>query len=313
MAEAYASIVIDAPVEAIWPLVRDFGDLPSWLPGLGSCIIEDGRDADSVGCVRALTLGRGTEVRERLLMLDDCRYSFAYDFQTPAFPVENYRAEFELIPVTNGNRTFAQWRATFDEPPQESGRYVEIISRDVFAAGLKHLAELVVGRSAPAGASRWQGLRPAKVFCASVLGAEIEQVWQRLRDFASMDSWHPDLHSMRMLDGARSDKVSGTREFSIGEDQLHERLTLLCDVTHAFRYRILKSANPWLNYHAGARLRPVTATGETFAVWTADWVANPTDDLRLIPLVHDGVFQLAFDTLDRQLRSAAAAVGRSAT
>lgn len=305
MAEAYASIVIAAPVEAVWSVVRDFGALPIWLPGLGPCVIEDGRDADSVGCVRAFTLGNGTKVRERLLMLDDCRYAFAYDFQTPAFPVENYRAEFELIPATSGNRTFVQWRATFDEPPQERGKYVDIISRDVFAAGLKHLAELVTGRGAPAGASRWQGLRPAKVFCSSVLGAGIEQAWQRLRDFAGMDGWHPGIRAMHMLDGARSDKVSGIREFSIGGDQLHEQLTLLCDTTHAFRYRILKSGSPWLNYHAGACLRPITATQETFAVWTADWVADPSDDVRLIPMVHEATFQLAFDTLDKQLRSAA--------
>ena len=304
MSEAYASIVIDAPVEAVWPMVRDFGALSDWLPGVEGCIIEEGRDPDSVGCIRAFTLGNGARVRERLLTLDDCRYTFAYDFQTPAFPVENYRAKFELIPVTSGERTFAQWRATFDEPPGERGKYVEIVSRDVFAAGLAHLATLAAGRSAPAGASRWQGLRPAKVFCASVIGAAIEPAWQRLRDFAGMDGWHPEIRDMHMLDGVRSDKVSGTREFSIGDDLLHEQLTLLCDVTHAFRYRILKSGNPWLNYHAGACLHPITATGETFAVWTADWVADPVDDARLISLVHDDVFQLAFDTLDRQLRSA---------
>ena len=304
MPEAYASIVIDAPVEAVWPLVRDFSALPSWVPGLGPCTIEDGRDADSVGCVRAFTLAGGTPVRERLLMLDDCRYTFAYDFQTPAFPVENYRATFELIPLTKGERTFAQWRATFDEPPQERGKYVEIVSRDVFAAGLRQLAGLAAGQRAPAGASRWQGLRPAKVFCASVIGAGIERVWPKLRDFAGMEGWHPDVQAMRMLDGARPDKVSGIREFLIGGNRLHEQLTLLCDTTHAFRYRILMSANPWLNYHAGVRLRPVTATGETFAVWTADWVADPNDDVRLIPSIHDDVFQLAFDTLDRQFRSA---------
>ncbi len=107
MAQAHASIVIDAPVEAVWPVVRDFGALPSWVPGPGACPIEDGRDADSVGCIRAFTLGDGTKVRERLLMLDDSCYAFAYNFETPAFPVENYRAEFELIPVTDGDRTFA--------------------------------------------------------------------------------------------------------------------------------------------------------------------------------------------------------------
>jgi uncharacterized protein YndB with AHSA1/START domain len=133
MAQAYASIVIDAPVEAVWSLVRDFGALPSWVPGLGTCTIEDGRDADSIGCVRAFTLGNGTKIRERLLMLDDSHYAFAYNFEMPACPVENYLAEFELIPVTDGDRTFAQWSATFDEAPQDQGKYADIVSSNCSA------------------------------------------------------------------------------------------------------------------------------------------------------------------------------------
>ena len=144
---------------------------------------------------------------------------------------------------------------------------------------------------------RWLGHRPAKVFASSVIAAGIDAVWRRMRDFASMAEWHPAIRDMHMLAGARSDKVSGVREFALGDGQLHEQLTWLSDAEHAFRYRILQSPNPWLNYHAGARLYPVTATGRTFAIWTADWVASPNDDVWLIPLVRDDVFQLAFTTL----------------
>ena len=92
--------------------------------------------------------------------------------------------------------------------------------------------------------------------------------------------------------------------FALDAGELHERLTMMSDTDHAFRYRILKSPTPWLNYHAGARLYPVTATGETFAVWTADWVASPNDAARLIAMVGDAVFQLAFSTLSGQLAAA---------
>ena len=302
MAQAYASIVIDAPVEAVWAAVRDFGDLPSWVPGLLDCTIEDGRDPDSVGCIRSFKLGDGTPVRERLLELDDCRYRFAYNFETAAFPVENYVATFELIPVVDGDRTFARWGATFDEAPADRGKYVGIISEQVFDAGLRSLAGMVAGRGVPEGALRWLGHQPAKVFASAVVDAGIDAVWHRMRDFASMAEWHPAVRDMHMLDGARSDKVSGVREFALGDGELHEQLTVLSDAEHAFRYRILKSPNPWLNYHAGAKLYPVTATGQTFAVWTADWIASAYDDVRLIPLVRDEVFQLAFATLSGQLK-----------
>lgn len=306
MARAHASIVIDAPVEAVWAVVRDFGALASWVSAVSECRVEDGRDGDSVGCIRSLKLGDGVPVRERLLELDDCRYRFSYNFETPAFPVENYLATFELIPVVDGDRTFAQWSATFDEAPEDRGKYVAIVSEQVFATGLGSLAAMAVGRPVPDGVTRWLGHRPAKVFASSVIVAGIEAVWERMRDFISMDQWHPALRDMHMLAGARSDKVSGVREFALGDGELHEQLTLLSDVERAFSYRILKSPMPWLDYHAGAKLYPVTATGHTFAVWTADWIASPNDDVRLIPLVCDDVFQLAFTTLGAQLQAARA-------
>ena len=122
-----------------------------------------------------------------------------------------------------------------------------------------------------------------------------------MRDFAGMDGWHPDIADMHMLDSARSDKISGIRDFRFGEGKLQEQLTYLSDAEHAVRYKINASALPWLNYHAGVRLHPITSADACLAVWTADWTASANDDVRLIPMVHDNVFQLALDTLDAKL------------
>jgi uncharacterized protein YndB with AHSA1/START domain len=300
MAKAYASTIIDAPVEAVWAIARNFNGLPDWFPIATSSEIEDGLDADVVGCVRSFHLSDGTHVRERLLSLDDSRYSFTYNFEKPAFPVDNYVAGMEMIPVTKTDQTFVQWWATFDEKPEDKGKFVEIISRDVFAAGLKALADKAKGRPAPEGAQRWQGLRPAKVFTSSVIGGPVDEVWAKIRDFAGMGGWHDDITKMHMIDGVRSDKVSGVRDFLFGDGALWEELTYLSDTDYAFRYRILKSPMPWLNYHAGPRLYPITDTNRSFAVWTADWTASPQDDLELIPNVHENVFQKAFDTVDQR-------------
>ena len=298
MATAYASTIVDAPVEAVWDIVRDFNGLPDWVPGVAKSEIEDGLDADVVGCVRSFTLGDGTHVRERLMSLDDSRYTFTYNFEKRAFPVDNYLACMELIPFTKTDQTFVQWWATFDERPEDAGKFVEIVAGAVFAPGLKALADKARGRANPAGAQRWQGLRPAKVFTSSVIRGSVDAVWARIRDFAGMGAWHDDITRMHMLEGARADKVSGVRDFYFGEGRLLEQLTYLSDTEHAFRYRITESPMPWLNYHAGARLYPVSNVNHTFAVWTADWTASPQDDLELIPTVHENVFQKAFDTVD---------------
>lgn len=301
MAHAYASRIIEAPVEAVWVIVRDFSALPRWLDGLGPSHIEDGLPPDAVGCVRVLNLGT-TLVRERLLYLDDARYRFGYNFETPAFPVERYRSDFELIPVTAGDRTYAQWSATFDEAPGDGGKYGEIISRDVFAAGLASLARVAAGRPVPQGAVRWHGWRPAKVFCSSAIAAPLGTVWAQARDFAGMGDWHPDVREMHMQAGARGDQVGAARDFAMNGGRLVERLTWLSDVEHAYRYTIEASPMPWLHYHAGLRLYPISADDTTLGVWTADWVASAQDDLTLIPTVHTSVFQKAFDTLEERLR-----------
>ena len=215
MARAYASIILPAPVQAVWPLVRDFNGLPTWVPAVAKSKIENGLQADVVGCVRSFHMRDGTHIRERLLMLDDARYCFTYNFETPEFPVKNYLATLRLYPVTNGDATFAEWSATFDEMPGDEGKYERIVSKDVFAkilAGLKSMiktSQPVV----PEGAERWKAWQPNKVWTSRVIKAPVEKVWGVMRDFAGMGAWHDEITGMHMLKKVRSDKVGGVRDF----------------------------------------------------------------------------------------------------
>jgi len=298
MSRAHASTIVEAPVEKVWAILRDFNGLPNWNPGVARSRIEDGLAADVVGCVRSFHLRDGTHVRERLLSLDDAARSLSYNFETPAFPVGDYLATLRAVPVTAGDRTFVEWDATFEESAADKGKYEAIISKDVFAAALRALGEKARDAPLPADARRWKGRRPAKVFCSSVIGGPVAKVWPILRDFAGMGAWHSDITRMHMLDAKRSDQVGAVRDFLFGDGRLHERLLHLCDRTMGFSYRIDMSPLPWLDYVAGARIWPITDTDRTFAVWTADWDANPNDDVELIPKVHNDVFQKAFDTID---------------
>ena len=48
MARAYASIILKAPVETVWSLVRDFNGLPKWAPNIAKSGIENGLESDVV-------------------------------------------------------------------------------------------------------------------------------------------------------------------------------------------------------------------------------------------------------------------------
>lgn len=140
MAKAYASAIIPAPIDTVWKLVRDFNGLPVWHSAIVRSEIEDGRSADSIGCVRSFYLQDGAHVREQLVSLDDENHQLSYNFVKPAFPVSNYLAWIKLSPITSTGETFAEWGARFDEAPEDSGKYEEIVSVHVFAAGWKALS-----------------------------------------------------------------------------------------------------------------------------------------------------------------------------
>ena len=301
MARAYASRIIKAPVEAVWSFVRDFNGLPKWAVGIADSKIEGGLDADVVGCVRSFHTDDGTHIRERLLMLDDARYCFTYSFEKPAFPVKNYIATLRLMPVTNTDTTFAEWESHFEEAPGDEGKYVKIISNNVFAGGLKSLAAKIKANKIvkPEGSVRWKAWPPNKVWTSRVIKGPVDDVWARMRDFAGMGAWHSDITKMHMLKKARADKVSGVRDFYFGAGHLNEELLHLCDVTRSFSYRITKSELPWMNYVSGPRLWSVTADNSTFGVWTGDWVASPQDDLTLMPNTEENVYQRAFASVEK--------------
>lgn len=127
MPEVYVSSVIDAPAARVWAVVRDFNALPAWVPAVAESRIEEARAPDQVGCVRAFRLRDGGRLRERLLALSDYDYSCVYSILESPMGVENYVATLRLIPVTDGDRCFAEWSARFDcEPGREEALVAQI-------------------------------------------------------------------------------------------------------------------------------------------------------------------------------------------
>jgi hypothetical protein len=135
----YISDVINAPIEKVWAVMRDYNDMPSYHSGFKKSEIEGGLPSDQVGCIRRLTLGEGF-VREVLLCLDDLNYVFTYEIIEGTLPVRNYVAGVRLHRVTEGNRTFAEWWADFEVVGADRDALVAQIGNNVFAAGFKGVA-----------------------------------------------------------------------------------------------------------------------------------------------------------------------------
>jgi len=148
MSKVYVSGVIDLPVERVWAYARDFNGHHEWHPLIAESHIEDGLPSDRVGCVRNFTLTDGGQLRERLLSFSDLERSFTYNIIESPMPIEDYLATFTCKPVTEGDKTFVEWQATFDVVPEHEAEIKEQIGRNTFAAGIAALARAL---AAPAG------------------------------------------------------------------------------------------------------------------------------------------------------------------
>ena len=139
MPRVYISSVIDAPAARVWERIRDFNGLPRWHPRIRDSRIENAEPADRVGCVRDFHLQNGDRIREKLLGLSDYDMFCTYSILESPMPLTDYVATLRLTPVTDGDRTFAEWTAAFDCEEAEAEGLVGGIGRDVFQAGFDAL------------------------------------------------------------------------------------------------------------------------------------------------------------------------------
>jgi hypothetical protein len=139
MAKVYVSNVIPAPASAVWAIVRNFNGLPDWTGFVAESRIEQNHPADRIGCIRNFRLRDGGRIRERLLALSDYEMSCTYAILESPMGVENYIATLRLIPITDGDQTFAEWTAEFDAAADREHQIAADIGRNVFGSALASL------------------------------------------------------------------------------------------------------------------------------------------------------------------------------
>jgi len=141
MVKVYTSSVIEAPADRVWAVIRDFNALPKWHPAIADSRIEGNQPADKVGCIRNFNLKGGGNIREQLLTLSDFDYSCTYSILVSPMGVENYIATLKLTPITDGDRSFAEWTAEFDCDPKKASELATMIGQSVFQGGFDALKQ----------------------------------------------------------------------------------------------------------------------------------------------------------------------------
>lgn len=133
------STVIDAPIERVWAVLRDFNSHDQWHSAIDTSRIEGSDRSDQVGCVRSFTLKDGNRVREQLLTLDDTAHKSTYCIVDATLPLQRYVATVTLKPVTDGQQTFWLWESSFATPPGMERELRDTVAHGVYETGFEDL------------------------------------------------------------------------------------------------------------------------------------------------------------------------------
>ncbi len=159
------SAIIDAPIERVWAVLRDFNSHTAWHPVVAESAIENGEPSDQIGCVRNFTLRDGNHIREQLLALSDVDHVSTYCILDATLPMRRYVATVQLKRVTDGDRTFWHWQSTFDVPRGREQEFADLVGKGVYEGGFEGLRAFLrrrpgaaPGRPAVGPATSTQGI-----------------------------------------------------------------------------------------------------------------------------------------------------------
>src|SRR3982074_945327 len=145
---ATESVEIKAPIDKVWPTVKDFDSLHKWHPGFASDELLSGGNG-KVGAVRKLTIKDGPTFTEKLLAFDAAHHSYRYTIPESPLPFTGYVATISVRPGPAG-MTRVTWSGSCrrkngaDNPPEaESDAGVTKLLKGVYRGGLDNLKKML--------------------------------------------------------------------------------------------------------------------------------------------------------------------------
>lgn len=140
MLQVMASSVITAPLVSVWAVVRDFGAIGDWLPGVKSCVLEGHDPGDGIGAIRRLEMEDVDLIREQLLALSDTDHDITFSIIEAQLPIWNYRSTLSLLPITDGDRTAIFWKGQFEAAPEHALAMAARMPTDIYQPAFDRLA-----------------------------------------------------------------------------------------------------------------------------------------------------------------------------
>ena len=134
----FRSMILDAPIDRVWSVVRAFDGVAAWNPGVTQARLESGAPTET-GALRHLDITDGTVFRETLLAHSDRDHFYTYDIVEGPLPLSGYVSTHWFLPVTASNQTLGIWESTFDCRPEAAAEMESVVGDGIYIGGMSGL------------------------------------------------------------------------------------------------------------------------------------------------------------------------------
>lgn len=145
-----------------------------------------------------------------------------------------------------------------------------------------------------------------KAYSSTIIDVPADKVWERVRDFNGLPSWHPAATDSKIEDGHAHGEVGCVRNFALadGSGRIRETLLSISNPDRTLVYDMLLGGPlPFVNYVAKMKFSAITDRGLTFAEWWADFDVSDGKEDHWHRFVADDVFIGGFRALEDSFKS----------
>jgi mxaD protein len=144
---------------------------------------------------------------------------------------------------------------------------------------------------------------------SATINAPVEKVWDAIKDFNGLNTWHPAVDTDKIVEGTNN-QVGAVRLLTLkGGGTIKEKLLQFNPATHSFKYAILEGVLPVSSYTstvvvkaAGEGKSEVTWSGQFKRKNVADNPADNENDKTATDTI-GGVYQGGLDNVKKQLEA----------
>ena len=105
------------------------------------------------------------------------------------------------------------------------------------------------------------------------INAPAADVWNRVKDFNALNTWHPGIAKDEIIEG-KNNEVGAVRLLTTGDGgQLHEKLLGFDAAGMSFKYGIIDEGGPVSNYESILKVEAVSATTSK-VIWSGSFTPN---------------------------------------